>query len=285
MEDHSLTRMSVVVPASDSWTAPSGSSEPGLRVHLSLPTTPTSQPVPVLVLLDGDFMFLTATEFARTLGLMSLGDFPPVAVVGVMRDEPNPMAYITSRFRDFTPDEWTLPGPFAADNAMASKGTGGASEFLRLLVDVVLPQVRARMDAAGHAMGDCAIGGWSLSGLFAAWAWLEHSDVFPRAMAITPSLWWNDASILSRAIGKRPASHRLFVCAGEHEEGDVAKVYPQRFANADQRVIAAMVRNAETFGRRAAESGASVDSAIYAGEHHVTVQSSAIARGMLHLFG
>ena len=80
MEDRSLTHMSVVVPASDSWTTPSGSSEPGLRVHVSLPTTPTSQPVPVLILLDGDFMFLTATEFARTLGLVSLGDFPPVAV-------------------------------------------------------------------------------------------------------------------------------------------------------------------------------------------------------------
>lgn len=275
----------VVVPASERWVVSTPSVEPGLRVTLSMPTNATTRPVPVLVVLDGDFMFLSATEFVRTLGLVTLGDFPPVAVVGVMRDETNPFEYLTSRFRDFTPQQWTLHGPFAADNAMAPKGTGGGPQLLNDLIDRVLPLVRERLTKAGHEMGDAAIAGWSLSGLFACWAWLERPDVFPHALGITPSLWWDDASILQRTIGARSENHRLFVCAGEHEEGDVSKVYPQRFANADQRVMAAMVRNAETFGARAAAAGARVQSVTFADEHHVTVRSGALSRGLLHLFG
>lgn len=274
-----------VLPSSESWTIPSHSGAAGLRVSLAYPPGSTTGVVPLLLLLDGDFLFLGATELVRTLNLVTVGDFPPVAVVGVMRDETDPIRYMASRFRDFTPSEWTLTGPFADDNGMASMGTGGAAAFLDELEHGVVAQVRARLGAVGCDVGDVAIGGWSLSGLFASWAWMGRPDLFAHVLSLSPSLWWADAQLLKGPFTPRPDGHRAFVCAGEHEEGDLSNVYPKRFANAEQRDTAAMVRNAEEFGKLLVPTGAAVDSVTVTGEHHVTVQSAAMARGLRHLFG
>lgn len=275
----------VVLPASETWTIlPDGDSR-GIRVSLALPAGQPAGSVPLLVLLDGDTMFLTATEFARTVNLVTMGTFPPVAIVGLMRDEPDHGRYFASRFRDFTHVQWRLTGPFEMDNAMASMGTGGADKFLSAIENDVLPEVRQRLLGSGVSISECAIGGWSLSGLFACWAWLTRPDLFPHLLSISPSLWWDHASIIESPFGDRSPGQRVFVCAGEHEEGDLDKVYPQLFANGEQRDMAAMVRNAGTFARLAAHAGANVDHATVEGEHHVTVQSAALARGLRHLFG
>lgn len=274
----------VTVAASERWTIPSDHESGGLRVTLSLPVDPGEGDTSLLVLLDGDTMFLTATEFARTVRRVTVGDFPQVAVVGLMRDAADPLHYISSRFRDFTPQEWRLPGPFEPDNAFAVFGTGGAAEFLEVIENQVLPAVRSRLSASGLQVTSTAIGGWSLSGLFASWAWLQRPQVFDHLIAVSPSLWWDNASILDAPFAPRPAGQRAFVCAGEHEEGDVSLVWPRKFGNAEQREMAAMVRNAERFARMAEDAGATVDHMTYADEHHVTVQAAAVTRGLRLLF-
>lgn len=168
---------------------------------------------------------------------------------------------------------------------MAPMGTGGASSLLSSIEHEVLPQVADHLTTNGLELGEVAIGGWSLSGLFASWAWLERPDLFPHLLAISPSLWWNDASLLAAHFAPRSSEHKAFVCAGEHEEGDVDRVYPQRFANAAQREMAAMVRNALRFGELASGTGAQVRTVSFTDEHHITVQAAAIARGLVHLFG
>lgn len=275
----------VALPASAQWTIPAAGDLAGLRVSVAHPATPQEGPTPSLLLLDGDFLFLTATEFARTLNLVTMGDFPPLVVIGVMRDEPDPVRYISSRFRDFTPHPWTLTGPFAEDNAMITMGTGGAASLLSSLEHAVLPRVSEHLATIGMEVSKVAIGGWSLSGLFASWAWLERPDLFAHLLAISPSLWWHDASLLAADFRPRPSEHKAFVCAGEHEEGDVTKVYPQRFANTAQRETAAMVRNALRFGELATSTGAHVRTVSFIDEHHITVQAAAIARGLVHLYG
>lgn len=274
----------LTLPSTARWTIPPVGDLSGLRVTVSYPARGTSSKIPALILLDGDTMFLTATEFVRTVNLVTAGEFPQVAIVGVMRDEPHHMSYVSSRFRDFTPQPWVLPGPFAEDNAITTMGTGGAHNLLESLEREVLPQVRQCLDSVGHTMGEVAIGGWSLSGLFACWAWLERPDLFAHLLAISPSLWWNDAGLLDSPFATRPEGQRAFVCVGENEEGDVTKVYPQRFANAPQRELAAMVTNAATFARMVAEAGATVESLALPDEHHVTVQAVAISRGLRHLY-
>ena len=274
----------VSLTASEKWTVPTGHETGGLRVSLSLPMDAGDGETALLVLLDGDTMFLTATEFARTVRRVTLGELPPVAVLGIMRDAADPVQYVSSRFRDFTPRQWHLPGPFEPDNAFAVHGTGGAPGFLSLIENEVLPGARERLASAGLRVTSAAIGGWSLSGLFASWAWLGRPDLFDHLIAVSPSLWWDDASILDTPFAPRPPGQRVFVCAGEHEEGDVGHVWPRKFGNAEQRELAAMVRNAERFARMATDAGASVDHMTFADEHHVTVQAGAVTRGLRVVF-
>jgi uncharacterized protein len=270
----------VVLPESDSWVIESARTGARYRVTLSLPLG-VSAPTPLLVVLDGDTMFFSATEFIRTTNLVTMGTMPPMALVGIMRDEPDHLAYFSSRFRDFTPTEWRLHGPFEGDNAMVHHGTGGADAFLDTVTDEVLPSVRDRVEVDPASTGIC---GWSLSGLFAAYAWRQRPDVFSRLLAISPSLWWGDEVMLASPLAARPPGHRAVVCAGEREEGDVAHVWPSMFANGPQREMAAMVRNAERFGAMCEGSGATTLTFIGAGEHHVTMQAAALARGLVHLF-
>jgi predicted alpha/beta superfamily hydrolase len=260
-----------VVPGTHTWV------EGDLRVALALPHQ-RDVAVPLLLLLDGQSMFLTAAEYARTVGLVTRGALPPVAVVGVWRECADQRDYYSTRFRDFTPYEWVLPDPFADDNAMIRHGTGGAGAFLDELVGAVLPAVRERV-----AVSDTSIGGWSLSGLFAAWAWRERPDVFTNVVAMSPSLWWCDRRLLDEGVPHRTGS-RAFISAGEREEGDMSLVWPQQFAHAAQREAAGMVRNAVTFGRICAAAGVDTDTVVLADEHHVTLVPASLSRGLRHLY-
>ncbi len=260
-----------VVPGSDTWM------EGDLHVALAVPPH-AEGPVPLVLLLDGRTMFLTAVEYARTVTLVTMGALPPMAIAAVWRDSTHPLEYFSTRFRDFTPYEWVLPGPFADDNAMVQHGTGGAAAFLDLLIDRVLPAVRTRVE-----VGETAIGGWSLSGLFATWAWRERPDVFAHLIAMSPSLWWADGRILGEAIPAR-AGAKAFISAGECEEGDMARVWPQLFAHAEQREAAGMVRNAVAYGEQCTRAGIDTRTVVFADEHHVTLVPASLARGLRHLF-
>lgn len=260
-----------VVPDSDTWM------EGDLHVALATPQS-ASGPVPLLVLLDGHTMFLTAAEYARTVSLVTMGALPPLAVVGIWRSSDSPMDYFSTRFRDFTPYTWVLPEPFAEDNAMIQHGTGGAPAFVSTIVDRILPAVRQRID-----VGEIAIGGWSLSGLCAAWAWREYPDVFSHVIAISPSLWWHDGRLIDEGVSPRMGA-RAFISAGEREEGDMTLVWPQLFAHAAQRDAAAMVRNAVAYGELCTTAGVVTDTVIFTDEHHVTVVPASLARGLRHLW-
>lgn len=260
-----------VLPASETWL------EGGLHVALALPQR-AKGPVPLLVLLDGQSTFLTAVEYARTVSLVTMGALPPIAIAGVWRDSTDPLDYFSTRFRDFTPYEWTLPEPFAADNAMARHGTGGAAAFLAELVDGVIPAIGARTE-----VGEVSIGGWSLSGLFAAWAWRERPDVLRHVIAISPSLWWCDARLLDEGVAARDGS-KAFISAGQREEGDMSLVWPQIFADAAQREAAGMVRNAVAYGRLCADAGVDTQTVVFDDEHHVTLMPASLARGLQHLY-
>lgn len=260
-----------VVPGTDTWM------EDDLHVALAVP--PHAQgPLPLLVLLDGQSMFLTAAEYARTVTLVTMGALPPIAIAAVWRASDDPLDYFSTRFRDFTPYEWVLPAPFDGDNAMARHGTGGAAAFADLIVDRVLPAVRERAD-----IGEVSIGGWSLSGLFATWAWRERPDVFRHLIAISPSLWWCGGRILDEGLAPRAGS-KAFLSAGECEEGDMSRVWPQLFAHAAQREYAGMVRNAVRYGEICAEAGVDTDTVVFADEHHVTLVPASLARALRHLY-
>lgn len=251
--------------------------EGDLHVALATPAQRRGA-VPLVLLLDGHTMFLTAAEFVRTVHRVTAGALPEVAIAAVWRDSSDPLEYVSTRFRDFTPDEWVLPDPFADDNAMVQHGTGGAADFAGLLIDRVIPSLRDRVE-----VDEVAIGGWSLSGLFAAWAWREHPDTFRHLVAISPSLWWCDGRLLGQDLPDRPES-KAFVSAGQREEGDMSLVWPQRFADPAQRDAAGMVRNAVRFGEMLAAAGVDTETVVFADEHHVTLVPASLSRALRHLY-
>ncbi|MEN9506340.1 MAG: hypothetical protein RI958_2266 [Actinomycetota bacterium] len=261
---------SFVVPDTVTWV------DGDVRVAVAVPRS--SGPVPAVLVLDGQSMFLTATEFARTTSLVTLGALPPIAIVGVWRERSRHLDYVSTRFRDFTPYEWILPEPFAKDNALVRDGTGGAEAFLDLIETSVVPTVRSHIDVA-----EMAVAGWSLSGLFASWAWSQRPDLFAHLLAISPSLWWCDGRLLDEELSPRPGA-RAFVSAGEREEGDMSLVWPQIFAHPAQRDAAGMVRHAVSFGTKCADAGAVTETVVFADEHHVTLVPASLSRGLRHLF-
>lgn len=267
---------------SDHWVHDSAAVGGRFHVTLTTPLVGSDQPVPLLVLLDGHTMLLTATEVSRTISLVTMRALPQIALVAIHRDSADYLEYFSTRFQDFTPHEWVLPEPFDLDNAMMRHGSGRAHAFLDAIVDEILPDVRRRVAVDDSQVGIC---GWSLSGLFATYAWRERPDVFAHLAAISPSLWWNHAAILDEPLPPRPAEHRVLVTAGEHEEGDVALVWPQQFAHAAQREMAAMVTNAVRFGELAAACGATTKTAVLADEHHVSLVPASIAKALLHFYG
>lgn len=272
----------VTLPRTERWIHSSRANGASYRLTLSLPHGGGNGPLPLLVLLDGETMILTATEFVRAQNATMPGLISPVALLSVMADTAPGLDYVAARFRDFTPVAWTLPGPFAADNALASLGTGGADALVATIVDEIIPGLAAHAAVATSRTGVC---GWSLSGLFAAHAWATRPDAFSDLVAISPSLWWDGASMLGRPLAPRPAGHRAVITAGEHEEGDVSRVWPRMFANAEQRTMAAMVSNAVRFAGLTREAGAETHLAVLRDEHHMTLVPASISRALVRLHG
>ena len=81
----------------------------------------------------------------------------------------------------------------------------------------------------------------------------------------------------------RPGS-KAFVSAGECEEGDMSRVWPQRFADAAQRGAAGMVRNAVRFGEMCAAADVDTQTVVFADEHHVTLVPASLSRALRHLY-
>ena len=109
---------------------------------------------------------------------------------------------------DMTP--WYCPPLFAGDTPC----TGGAEEYLKLLLTVILPQARAMLNGKAPFTG---IAGYSLAGLFALYA-LYRCDAFDRAASMSGSLWFPDFKeyVKEHALQKRP--DRLYLSLGEKYE-------------------------------------------------------------------
>ena len=91
--------------------------------------------------------------------------------------------------------------------------TGGADEFLKLLLEEILPEVLKRVDGTPSHI---SIAGYSLAGLFALYA-LYHTDVFKRAASMSGSLWFPDFKeyALRHEMHKRPS--KLYLSLGDRE--------------------------------------------------------------------
>lgn len=108
---------------------------------------------------------------------------------------------------DMTP--WYCPATSPVDTPC----TGGAEEYLKLLLDEILPEGLHRVSGMPSHI---SIAGYSLAGLFALYA-TYHTDIFDRVASISGSLWFPGfkAYVLSHIMKKKP--EKVYISLGDKE--------------------------------------------------------------------
>ena len=79
---------------------------------------------------------------------------------------------------------WYMPSIYSKEKSFS----GGADEYLGLLIDEILPKAKELIEGEPKFTG---IAGYSLAGLFAVYA-MYKTDVFDRVASMSGSLWFSD---------------------------------------------------------------------------------------------
>ncbi|MEZ4417265.1 MAG: alpha/beta hydrolase-fold protein [Gemmatimonadota bacterium] len=146
----------------------------------------TPQQYPVLYLLDGNAHFHSVSGLIQILGTGVNGTFviPEMIVVAI----PN-----TDRTRDLTPTHTTLG--FDGTPAPGFETSGGNDAFFRFLKDELIPHIDSRYRTLPYRV----FVGHSLGGITAINALYSIPETFNAYVAIDPSLWWDNSTLLHQA--------------------------------------------------------------------------------------
>ncbi len=129
--------------------------------------------------------------------------------------------------------------------------TGGADEYLKLLLEEILPEGLKKVDGTPSHIG---IAGYSLAGLFALYA-LYHTDVFECAASMSGSLWFPDFKeyVFSHEMKKKP--EKIYLSLGDKE------------SNTRNRYLKAVQDNTESIAAHFREEGMDVTFEMNPGNH------------------
>lgn len=178
---------------------------------------------PVLLMHDGQNLFdgrlshapgQTWQAHIAADNLTRAGKLPPTILVGIANVG-------AGRLHEYTPD---------ADRNVTG---GGGPLYVRHIIQELLPEIR-RLYRISPRREDTAIAGSSLGALVSLYAGLNHADVFGAVGALSPSLWWNNRSIIRSLHDGLPTSHqrpRIWLDIGALE-GDTHVRDTERFARA-----------------------------------------------------
>lgn len=133
---------------------------------------------PVLVLLDGDYLFEPAVEVIKKLS--SKGIIPEMIVVSI---------HNTNRNRDLSPSPYKTV--FNGKKIEDIETTGGGDNFLKFLSEELLPEI----DELYSTIDLKILVGYNLGGLLAAHAFVQNNTPFKSFISVDPSLWWNNQEI------------------------------------------------------------------------------------------
>lgn len=193
------------------------------RLRVATPYGPPPEAgYPVLYILDGDGYFGSFADAARLRAALG-AELPHAVVVGVGYPGGDLAASLGRRFLDLTPTE-----PDEAEKANHTFASGeiayaGADDFLEILtgevrsrIAEILPIDLARQAVFGHSLG----------GLFVLHSLFRRPDAFSAWLSLSPSIWWDDCTVLRGEAGFIDAlpglspPPRLFVGVGALEQPD-----------------------------------------------------------------
>lgn len=151
------------------------------RINVYLPpayTAATSSRLPVVYMPDGGM----AEDFLHVAGLVQVsvgnGTMRPFILVGIEN---------TQRRRDLT-------GPTQVDDdRKIAPRVGGSAAFRAFIRSELMPAITNRY----RTTAETAIMGESLAGLFVVETLFLEPTLFDTYIAIDPSLWWNNAELVT----------------------------------------------------------------------------------------
>ena len=159
------------------------------------------QKYPVIYLLDGS----GDEDFIHIAGLVQFGSFPWIElipetiVVGIGN---------VDRRRDFT-----FPTTIEIDKKEFP--TAGNSEtFIQFIESELQPLIRGQYKTNGER----SIIGQSLGGLLATEILFKKPDLFDNYIIASPSLWWDDQSLLSWEPTKYRTEKNVYIAVGKEGE-------------------------------------------------------------------
>ncbi len=195
------------------------------RIFVAAPEGPApAEGFPVLYLLDANINFSAVLAAARKQSREAL----PAVVVGIGYPTDSLPEQVARRAFDLTPptsETWqeTAPGPMRAFK------TGGNDQFLDFIESELKPFIerrhpinRARQALFGHSFG----------GLFTLHVLFQRPESFQVYLASSPSLWWNDSSVLGEAESflqshaGRDVPARVLISLGENERKPTSSERP-----------------------------------------------------------
>ena len=245
-----------------------------------------AEPAGVLYLTDANGIFAGAVELVRFMQLS--GHLPAMLIVGIGYRVGALHEALALRTRDLTPSS----DPSFATIFPALAEMGGAENFLQFIRHELMPWVEARYPVGA---AETAYFGHSLGGLFGTYVLLTEPTTFHRYGLGSPSLWWDYDAIFERerryAAGHRDLPARVFFSVGEYEDHDGRQREAQRLP-AEERAKAGLrhIDMVADTGRMVAALQSRVfpnlhiDSAIFPGEFHITVQHLNLSRSVRVLF-
>ncbi|MFJ4255082.1 alpha/beta hydrolase-fold protein [Microbacterium sp. NPDC090003] len=240
------------------WTTTSAAGR-DYKISVALPANydETGDPYRVLYVTDANAEFGIAVETARL-------NAPGTMVVGIGYDDPG-QGFAASGVRrtlDLTPTEITADVP-----------TGGAPEFLDFLRSELVPQIESEFHADP---ADRALMGHSFGGLFATYALLHNDGLFHRFVIASPSIWWDDRTILDMeadyAETHDALDARVFLSVGELEETTSGFPMTSDMTN--------LARTLQSRDYDRLELGATV----FPDETHLSVIGAAFSRGLRFVY-
>lgn len=157
---------------------------------------------PVIYLLDGS----VDEDFIHISGLVQFGSFswinilPESIVVGIAN---------VDRKRDYT-----FPTSIKRDKK-DFPSTGGSAKFIQFIQKEVQPLI----DNTYHSNTVKTLIGQSLGGLLATEILFNKPDMFDNYVIVSPSLWWDNESLLKKSPVSYVSKKSIFVAVGK--EGKV----------------------------------------------------------------
>jgi predicted alpha/beta superfamily hydrolase len=175
------------------------------KLNIYLPNTysaDSTKTYPVIYLLDGSM----DEDFIHIAGLVQFGSFswinmvPESIVVGISNID---------RKRDFT-----YPTTIASDKKDFPT-TGGSEKFINFLETELQPYINSEYKVNETK----TIIGQSLGGLLATEILYKKPDLFDNYIIVSPSLWWDDQSLLKVEPKAYTTEKKIYVAVGK--EGDI----------------------------------------------------------------